>query len=127
MAKIAFKINAEGRATDGRFVANDYSPEPGEQVIDGDDCSIIENYHTEDYVKTRNKEATQAIIDEKIAIIMPGSKIVKLVRKESRGNASQNDTDKLDEIDAIQDAGDAIQDQIDLDVDYDYINSPLWP
>ncbi len=127
MAKIAFEISANGQARNGRFVSDDYVPEPSEQIIDGDDCSIIEQYHTDDYLKNIKKEATEKLIDGRIVAITPNSRIVKLVRKESKGNASQNDIDKLDAIDAIQDAGDLIKDQIDLDVDYDYENSPLWP
>lgn len=127
MAKIAFEISANGQARNGRFVSDDYVPGPSEQITEGDDCSIIEQYHTDEYLKHIKEKATGKLVDEKVAAIMPGSKVIKLVRKESRGNASQNDINELDMIDAIQDAGDLIKDQIDIDVDYDYENSPLWP
>ena len=123
---IAYTINAEGRAG-GRLVSKDYVAQGDEQLMAGNDLSALRQLNTEAYGKKVNKKATEAIAEAKISAIMPSSKIAKLVRKEAKGNASGGDIEKLDVVDAIQDASDLINDEIDIDVNYDYINSPLWP
>lgn len=142
--KICFEILANGKAGNGRFVKNDYIPQGEEQLTDGDDLSVLDQFNTEAYTKQANKDAAQALAYSKIDEIMPEastrnkmkalSRAAKLIRKEAKGNASAEDIAELDAFealedgtDAIQDAADAIKDQIDIDVDYDYINSPLWP
>ena len=82
---------------------------------------------TDDEIKLRKSHETDSLMNQKIAVIMPESKIVKLIRKEAKGNASQNDIDNLDAVDAVKDASDLIKDQIETNSNYDHIDSPLWP
>ena len=82
----------------------------------------------DDEIKTRKMTETESLADQRITAILPrANRIAKLVRKEAKGNASQGDKDKLDAVDAIQDAEDLIKDAIEKDSGYDHINSPLWP
>ena len=107
------------------------------------DTVLISNELSDEKDKIRKKNETELLAEQKADILIPVSsrrklksvsRAIKLVRKETKGNATQNEKDELDalelldnQIEAIYEASDSIKDEIDLDVNYDYIDSPLWP
>ena len=99
---------------------------------------------TDDEIKIDKEAKTEFLAGEKVDVLIPDSsarrkmkslsRSIKLLHKKVKGTSTGAEDAELDtmstladQIDAIYDAADQIKDQIELDVDYDHINSPLWP